>query len=270
MIWLDRQRTYWFAAPDDYRGFCIFGVDLSGPGIKRKSKSPTAGTIPAHASKSPKGGAASVIIGREKKGWAARHDERQQPLGLYIQWTWTLTEDPLNSMLSVIFMSGALAAQTAVTSGDLPLPPPTAIVQIQDVGPADAPARCIGTANAYVKPQPHGEVMTWVEETNLSVKNVSTRDVAKMIVKLNLVDVRGNTTEHIWQLYTPGVILEPGSVRKVGRGRHWGGARPTVPQSDYDSSPEVKPKVECHVDSVFFSDGSAWPDGAVFPEPPLE
>jgi hypothetical protein len=23
-IEVDRRRTYWFAAPDDYRGFCIF------------------------------------------------------------------------------------------------------------------------------------------------------------------------------------------------------------------------------------------------------
>jgi hypothetical protein len=150
------------------------------------------------------------------------------------------------------------------------LPRPIAIVKIRDVGPADAPARCVGTANAYVKPQPDDKIMTWVEETTLSVKNVSDKDILKMVVRLTLVDVRGNSTEHVWELYTPDVILQPGKVRNVGRGKHWGGARPTVAQAEYDSTPEVKPSVDCHVESAFFTDGSTWPAGAVWHDPPPE
>ena len=173
----------------------------------------------------------------------------------------------MKTISAIFLLAGAALAQTAVTKGDLPLPDPIATIKIRDIGAADAPARCIGTANAYVKAQPNDEVMTWVEETNLSVKNVSHKDILKMVVKLNLVDVRGNGTDHTWELYNPNVILQPGRVRDIGRGRHWSGARPTVSQAEYDSAPEVKPTVVCRVDSVFFTDGSTWPDGAVWPEP---
>jgi hypothetical protein len=176
----------------------------------------------------------------------------------------------LKGISAIFFLAGAAWVQTAATKGDLPLPLPTATVKIRDIGPADAPARCIGTANAYVKPQPNDEIMTWVEETNLSVKNVSDKDILKVVVKLTLLDVRGNSTDHVWELYTPNVILEPGKRRGIGRGRHWSGARPTISQAEYNSRPEVKPTVDCHVGSVFFTDGSAWPVGAVWPEPPPE
>ena len=174
----------------------------------------------------------------------------------------------MRELLASFLFVGAALAQTAVTKGDLPLPEPISTISIKDVGPGNAPARCIGTANAYVKPQPDAEIMTWVEETNLSVQNVSDSDILKMVVKVTMVDVRGNSADHVWELYTPNVILGPGLVRDIGRGKHWGGARPTVKQAEYDSTPEVKPSVQCRVDSVFFKDGSAWPKGAVWPEPP--
>src|SRR5712691_4658416 len=144
--------------------------------------------------------------------------------------------------VAVVLLIVAAFAQ-APTRGDMPLPKPVTVIPVEDTGPKDAPAICIGTGNAYVKPQPGDQMMTWVEETNLSVKNVSDKDIQKLTIKLSLTDVRDNGTDHIWY---------------IGQGKHWSGARPTVSTAEYTSTPEVKPAIHCRVDLVTFTDGSTW------------
>src|SRR5437899_11423615 len=101
------------------------------------------------------------------------------------------TMKTLTAVLSVILLCGVALAQE-VTAGDKPLPAPTATIIIKDIGITDAPARCLGTASAYVKPQPNNEVMTWDEEDNLSLKNTSDKDIAKFELVITWTDVRGN------------------------------------------------------------------------------
>ena len=172
--------------------------------------------------------------------------------------------------VAVFLLIGAAFAQ-APTRGDMPLPKPVAVIPVEDTGPKDAPAICIGTGNAYVKPQPGDQMMTWVEETNLSVKNVSDKDIQKLTIKLSLTDVRDNGTDHIWYIDHKDAtkILPAGKIWDIGQGKHWSGARPTVSTAEYTSTPEVKPAIHCHVDLETFTDGSTWVPGAS-PEPSPE
>jgi hypothetical protein len=165
----------------------------------------------------------------------------------------------LRTITTLIVLLVLSALSPSQNFGDLPLPAPLATVNIVDSGQANSPVKCLGTANAYVKPQPDGTIMLWVEEANLSIKNVSQDDIAQMIIVLHLSDVRGNMIKHIWARdYTSGGNLRAGEGRPVGTGRHVPGARTVMPTAEYDSTPPVTPKVNAHVVAVTFADGSMW------------
>jgi hypothetical protein len=144
------------------------------------------------------------------------------------------------------------------TKGDSPLPAPVSVFDITDSNVEGSPVKCLGTANAYVKPQPKDQVMTWVEETNLSFKNVSEDSIVETILVLHWKDVRGNLSKSVWRITTSDSPILPNGVRAVGKGKHQSGYRPTTTQADFDASPVVVPSVDCRAVAVVFADGYVW------------
>lgn len=164
---------------------------------------------------------------------------------------------PMKPLLVLLLLSLAVICTAQKDAGppsaadfQLSLPKPLTTVNIVDDSPADAPIKCLGTADAYMMPISGDRVWIWVEANNLQIQNVSGNSTVRAAVRLLTTDVRGNQRSGILQL-KPQV---PGSVL-----RFMGAAsRKIYSSTDYHLRPAIAPTAKAHVLSATFEDGSTW------------
>jgi len=145
----------------------------------------------------------------------------------------------------------------------MPLPKPIATVNIEDDSPSDAPIKCFGTADAYVKPISADRMLVWIEENNLRFQNVSGKPILGGVAELSSSDSKGNQY-HGWQSLgasKPGQTATLMGVKVPGSDHHipWK-HRSTYSLADYNLKPDVTPTATPHVIIVKFADGSRWED----------
>lgn len=83
--------------------------------------------------------------------------------------------------------------QNKQTDEHLPLPKPSATVNIVDDAVAGSPIKCFGTADAYVKPISGDRMMVWIEENNLHFQNISSQEIVGGSAEVYTTDTKGNT-----------------------------------------------------------------------------
>jgi len=141
------------------------------------------------------------------------------------------------------------------TDPDAVLPPPIAVVPIQDVGKADAPVRLFGDAYAYVQHVSSSKVVSWVEDTGLRAQNVSDKVIVEMAFETLWREVRGANG---WLGRRPMFVpLNPGDVWSQPF-RHVPGMEHTMSTAEYRGGRRFLPSASVHVTFVRFSDGTTY------------
>jgi hypothetical protein len=161
-------------------------------------------------------------------------------------------------MVVVTFTLGQLKNDSV--ERDVPLPAPFSRFEILDVGKAGAPIKAYGTAYAYIKRFPSGNIMTWNEDTDLRVQNVSSKIITAMDLETQSVSFDGTDMEHTRHLIPLKNPLNPGESWNQPL-NHVPGMRPKVGVEEFNKLTKMTPEVTAHVTSVTFSDGTAYKEG---------
>jgi hypothetical protein len=151
----------------------------------------------------------------------------------------------------------------SLTNEHLPLPKPSATVDIVDDALAGSPIKFFGTADAYVKPISGDGVMVWIEENNLHIQNISDKEIVKGEAEAYSTDTKGNRY-HFWMglgAFKPGDTKTLLGVKVPGSQHHLSFKHRNVyASSDYDLKPDKTPSATAHAVIVKFADGSTWVD----------
>ena len=153
---------------------------------------------------------------------------------------------------------------------DHPWPTPVAVFDITDISNTNAPITCTGTAHAYVDPQSDGTVASWVEGDGLVVKNVSNKIITKMLIEARWQDVRGEGTSVInynLDFTDPADSIQPGGSWSIHI-KHKPGPKIRKSKVEFDSLPEVTPKLRAHALLITFSDGTTYSEAPDLKERP--
>ena len=167
------------------------------------------------------------------------------------------------ALVVLLFSLAAVAQQNGPNPADshLPLPKPLATVNIVDDSAKDAPIKCFGTADAYMKPISGDRIMAWIEENNLHVQNVSSRPILNGKMEVWTSDIKG-TRYHIGIelcTYKPSQTRKFLGVKVPGSDNHLPLKHAAkYASADYHLMPDVAPTAIAHVLSVTFADGSTW------------